>query len=131
MLEAQADVLVAVAELLRRQLDVEPDGEAVAFERAFVGRFHETGAAAAHHGESRVGEKARGVFGELPVGRAGLHARAAEHRHRGMDADQALGRLDELCHNAEHPPGFACGDLLGHFGQLRLLVCSHRVGNES
>jgi hypothetical protein len=45
-----------------------------------------------------------------------------------MDADEALGRLDDLCHNAEYPPGFACGDLLGHLGQLRLLVGSHRVG---
>src|SRR6185369_8901560 len=57
-------------------------------------------------------EEARRVLGELPVRRAGLHARAAEHRDRWMDADEALGRLDDLCHNAEYPPGFACLSVL-------------------
>ena len=34
-------------------------------------------------------------------------ARAAEDRPGGPPRRRALGRLDELCHNAEHRPGLA------------------------
>ena len=72
----------------------------------------------------------RGFFRELVVRRAGLDARAAEHRHRGLDADQALGRAEELCHNAEQLPRLARGDLLAVGRRLRLHFSGH-VGRKS
>ena len=59
----------------------------------------------------------------------GLHARAAEHRHGGPDAAQALGRLDELCHNAEHLPRLARARSRGQRRPASVASRCHRVGN--
>jgi hypothetical protein len=85
-----------IGRLLVRQLDVEPDGHALAFEGALVGRLHDAGAAAGDHGEAGIGEQPRNFFGELIVVRIPRNARAAEDRHRRAHRRQTLCRLDEL-----------------------------------
>ena len=49
----------------------------------------------------------------------------------GWIADQPLGRLDELCHNTEHPPGFARGDLLRPSRPASGACLFSSFGNES
>jgi hypothetical protein len=44
-------------------------------------------------------------FGQVVIGRTGLDAGAAEDGNRRAHRRQPLGRLDELCHNPEDPPG--------------------------
>jgi hypothetical protein len=119
VLEAQADVLVAARGLLARQVDVQAHRHAAPGEGALVRRFHEARAAAGEHGEARVGEQAGGLLGELVVARAGLDARAAEHRYRGLHAGEPLRRLEELCHNAEQLPRLARGYLVAETGRLQ------------
>src|SRR3990167_3144473 len=113
MLEAKPDVVVPVRVLLARQIDVEAHREALAVEGALVGGFHHPGPAARDHRETGVGEQPRSLLGKLVVRLARSHARAAEYRHGGTDPGEPLGRLDELCHNAERPPRLASRDLAG------------------
>jgi hypothetical protein len=108
-----------------RQVDVEPDREAITVEGALVGRFHHARPAAGDNGEAGVGEQARGFLGELVVGRARLDPRAAEHRDRGTDAGEALGRLEELCHNSEQLPRLARRNLVAKSGRLHYLCVAH------
>ena len=95
-MEVLADVLVEIRLLLVRQLDVQADARRLAFVGAFVGRFHDAGAAAGDHGEAGVGEKPRGLLGECVVRMAGHHARAAEEAHGGPYRRELVGRLHEL-----------------------------------
>ena len=67
MAEVEADVLVRVAGLLVRQLDVEADRRRASREGALVGRFHDARAAAGDHAEAGVGQQARDVLGQLVI----------------------------------------------------------------
>jgi hypothetical protein len=109
MLEAQADV----------PIDVESDRHATALEGALVVRLHQSGTAAGENGEPGLREQPRGLFREPVVERLGFHARAAQHADRGPHAGEALGRLEELCHNAEQLPRLARGDLVAEAGRLQ------------
>ena len=59
MLEGYRQILIGIGVLLVRQHDVETDGGAAAGVGAFVGGFHNAGAAAGNHGETGVREFAR------------------------------------------------------------------------
>jgi hypothetical protein len=129
MAEGLADVLVGIAGLFVRQLDVQPDRQRLAEIGALVGRLHDARSATGDHGEPCVGQLARGFLGERVVRMPRRHSRAAEHRHRRADMGKAFCRLDELCHNPEDPPRLARGPgLLDQFGRQRdrnLLLFTH------
>jgi len=96
MLEGLADVLVGIADLLVRQLDIQPDAGRFAVKRALVGRLHDAGAAAGNDRKSGIGKQACDLFGELVIGLAGLGARAAEDAHGGMDLVKPVGGRNKL-----------------------------------
>src|SRR6267143_2106541 len=107
MPEQQGYVLVSVAELLARQLDIETHCGGAPEVGPAVGGFHDSGAAARNHGESGVGKQPRRLLGKRIVRMAGRNARAAEHAHCRTDLVHSLGGLDEFLHNAEQTPGLA------------------------
>src|SRR5258706_1518809 len=106
MPEAQRDVLVGVAALLVRQLDVQSNRRRAATKRAFVGRLHDARSAAADHCESGVGQAAREIDRLLVQRRVARGARAAKDRHGGPHFRQAFGGLHKLRDNSPQLPRF-------------------------
>ncbi len=96
MLEGLADVLVVVADLFVRQLDVQPDAGRFAVERALVGGLHDAGAAAGDDRKSGIGKQARDLLGKLVIGLSGLGARAAEDAHGRVDLVKPVGGRNKL-----------------------------------
>ena len=94
--EQQGDVLVCVAELLARQLDVETHRGGATEVGAAIGSLHDSRAAARNHGESGVRKQPGRLLGKRVIRMAGRNARAAEHAHRGTDLVHSLGGLDEF-----------------------------------
>jgi len=90
------DLLVGVAVLLARQLDVQADRRRLAEVRAAVHGLHDAGAAARDDREPGVREQPRDALGEREVGVVGRGPRAAEDRYRRPHLVEPLGRLDEL-----------------------------------
>ena len=93
-----------IAALFVRQLDVKADGFAAGVCRAFVGGFHDAGAAAGDDGQIVLGE----FLGEILRGAIilviRLGARGAKNRHGRADLGQRLKRIHELGHDAENAP---------------------------
>src|SRR5258706_3513114 len=106
MPEAQRDVLVGVAALLVRQLDVQSNRRRAATKRAFVGRLHDARSAAADHCESGVGQAAGEIDRLLVQRRVARGARAAKDRHGGPHFRQAFGGLHKLRDNSPQLPRF-------------------------
>src|ERR1019366_5009369 len=98
---------VGVRLLLAGELDVRAHRVPAGLLRAAVGRLHEPGPSAGHHGEARLGEPPADLPCEVVIGVPLAEARGPEHRHAGADEVQLaeathalpedVQRLTELC----------------------------------
>ena len=118
MLEFDRQILIGVGVLLVRQDDVEADGGAAAGKRAFVGGFHDAGAAAGDDGEAGVGEFAGDGFGQQAVGVVLRGARAAVDADGGLHGAQLFAGFEKFGHDFQEVVAFAGIYVAAHgFGQ--------------
>ena len=94
------------------QLDIDPDRQAVPFDRPFIGGLHDAGATSRDDGKPRRGQ-APGGFGGLRVERVGGRgAGGADEGDRIGDIAQPLEPLDELAHDPKDPPRVALPEVV-------------------
>ena len=98
-------VRVLIARLLVRQLDVQAHGFAAGLRRALVGRLHDAGPAARHHGEVVFGETLGDFHGGAVIFIRRFGAGRAEDGDGGADVRHGLEGIHELRHDAEDAPG--------------------------
>jgi len=102
--EVQRQVLVGVGNLLVRQLDVQADAARAGLGGPFVGGLHDAAPAAGDDGETRPGQFAGGLLGELVVRVARVGPGGAEDRHCGPHRSELLIPFRELGHDPEDAP---------------------------
>ncbi len=109
--------LVGVGDLFHGEGDVESDGDAAGFFGAFVGGFHNAGAAAGDDGEAAAGEGVGELGGESIVFVGGFGAGRAEDADGRGNVAESIEAIDEFGHDAEDLPHvfliFVGEDLLG------------------
>jgi hypothetical protein len=107
MAKGLADILVDIAVLFVRELDIQADTGRFAKLSAVVGRFHDTGTTAGNYGKTRIGQLPGNLLGQFIVWMLGERTRTTENAYSGLDRTQAFRRFDKFCHNSEHAPRFA------------------------
>ena len=108
--------LIGVGFLLHGERDIEAYGDAAGFLGAFVGGFHDAGAAAGDDGEAALGEGVGHVGGELVILLGGLGAGGAKNADRGGKRREGFKTLDEFTHDAKDLPHVFWGGGGGFFG---------------
>ena len=116
--EGDGQVLIGVGVLFVRQEDVEANGGAASGKRAFVGGFHDAGAAARDNGKPCVGQGAGDLFGQEVVGVFGGDAGAAVDADGGLHGAQFFARFEKFGHDFQEVVALARLDVAaGVFGQ--------------
>ena len=107
MAEINGNILIGIAALFERQLDIQTNGQALAARiSAAIGCFHQAGAAAGDHGKAFIRQTFGNLHGQIIIRMAFADACRAENAHRRFDHRQALETFDKLAHDLKNLPGF-------------------------
>ena len=105
IMKLDGDIGKAIARLLMGQFDVQSDRFAAGLRRAFVGGFHDAGAAAGNDGEIMLGQALGNRGRRLIILVRRLGAGRSKDRHGGANLRHGLKRIDEFGHDPKNAPG--------------------------